>query len=207
MFERLKRHWNQKRLKDPRFAFLFNTPSDDEVVCFDCETTGLNPRKDRIVSLSAIKIRGNEVLTSEALNLTFVQEAAISEESIKIHWIRNEDTKAGLSEQEGIEAFLHFIGSRPLVGYYLEFDVAMVNQIIKPWLGVTLPNDQIEVSSRYYDYKEEIIPKKIIDLTFDAILKDLELPNLGQHDAFSDAFMTSLIYIKLKSLENYQGLY
>lgn len=207
MFDQLKQRWNRKRLKDPRFAFLFEPSPENEVVCFDCETTGLNPRKDRIVSLSAMKIRGNEVLTSEALNLTFQQASAISEDSIKIHWIRNEDTKEGLNEQEGIEAFLHFIGSRQLVGYYLEFDVAMVNQVIKPWLGITLPNPQIEVSARYYDYKEEIIPKKIIDLSFDAILKELELPNLGQHDAFSDAFMTSLIYIKLKSLENYQGLY
>lgn len=207
MFEQLKQRWNQKRLKDPRFEFLFDSPSEEEVVCFDCETTGLNPRKDRLVSLSAIKIRGNEILTSEALNLTFLQKRDISEESIKIHMIRNEDTKQGLSEQEGIEAFLHFIGSRELVGYYLEFDVAMVNQIVKPWLGITLPNPQIEVSARYYDYKEEVIPKKIIDLSFDSILNDLDLPNLGQHDAFSDAFMTSLIFIKLKSLENYKGLY
>lgn len=202
MFEQLKQRWNRKRLKDPRFEFLFDTSPEDEAVCFDCETTGLNPRKDKLVSLSAIKIKGNEILTSDALNLTFQQTSAISEDSIKIHWIRNEDTKQGLSEQEGIEAFLHFIGSRQLVGYYLEFDVAMVNQVIKPWLGITLPNAQIEVSAHYYDYKEEIIPKKIIDLSFDSILKDLDLPNLGQHDAFSDAFMTSLIYIKLKSLEN-----
>ncbi len=202
MWSSLRRKWHRRQLKDERFAFLFDAlPSDEEVVCFDCETTGLNPKKDKIVSLSAVKIRGREILTSTALNMTLAQNVAISEQSIKVHWIRNEDTLHGLTEREAIERFLHFIGSRPLVGYYLEFDVAMVNQVLKPWLGIALPNPQIEVSALYYDYKEDPIPKKIIDLSFDAILQELSLPNFGQHDAFSDAVMTALIYIKLKNLD------
>ncbi|AZR82183.1 3'-5' exonuclease [Thiomicrospira sp. S5] len=201
MWRSLRRRWHRRQLKDERFAFLFDAvPPENEWVCFDCETTGLDPKKDKIVSLSAMKIRGQEILTSEALNLTLAQDAAISEQSIKVHWIRNEDTVHGLSEREAIEQFLHFIGSRPLVGYYLEFDVAMVNQVLKPWLGIGLPNPQIEVSALYYDYKEDPIPKKVIDLSFDAILKELALPNFGQHDAFSDALMTALIFIKLKKL-------
>ena len=53
---------------------------------------------------------------------------------------------------------LDFIGSRPLVGYYLEFDVAMINREIWPMLGVRLPQPKIEVSAMYYDFKNRQLP-------------------------------------------------
>ncbi len=205
------RDWRRKcqanKLKDPDYKFLFSEPQDDNVyVCFDCETTGLNPKKDKIVSLSAIKIKGNQVLTSGALNLLIQQEGLISPESIAVHRIRNVDLQDGeievLTEREAIDRFLHFIQGYPLVGYYLEFDVAMVNGAISDWLGVRLPNRMIEVSELYYQQRLKEVSQSIaqpnIDLKFDSILKRLDVPNLGQHDAFSDALMTSLIFLKLQ---------
>lgn len=201
LFKQWRLNRQQKRLKDSSFQFLFEPPLDDELVCFDCETTGLNPKKDHIISLSAIKIRGQSVLTSQALNLTFSQDQLISEDSIKVHLIRNQDVLSGLQPHEAMRQFLQFIGSRPLVGYYLEFDVAMVNQLIRPWLGIQLPNPCIEVSELYYDWKWSQLsknsPQPELNLAFPTILKELDIPNLGQHDAFSDALMTALVYLKL----------
>jgi len=170
-------------------------------VCFDCETTGLNPKNDKIITLSAIKIRGNELLTSQSLNLTFKQRQLINPESIVIHQLRNMDIEQGLEEREAITQFLHFIGSRPLVGYYLEFDVAMVNQVIKPWLGINLPNRQLEVSKLFHErFCQSWLQKnhESFDLSFNTIIARLNLPNLAKHDAFNDALMTSMIYVKLK---------
>jgi len=56
-----------------------------------------------------------------------------------------------VSLYEAIEQFLYFVGSRKLVGYYLEFDMAMVNKTIKPLISVSLPNKQIEVLALYYE--------------------------------------------------------
>ena len=195
----------KRQLKDPYYQYLFDV-EPGVFVCFDCETTGLNRKKDRIITLSAIKIVKNEVQTSQSLNLVIKQDNEISAESIEVHQIRNMDVEnsEGLyfDEFEAIKVFLEFIRGATLVGYYLEFDVAMVNRVIKPYLGMGLPNPQIEVSGMYYqhamqNYKRSCIEPNI-DLSFDAILKSLEIPNLGQHDAFSDALMTSLIFVKLQ---------
>lgn len=48
MFETLKRKYLKSKLKDERFEFLFEPPLFDEYVAFDCETTGLNPKKMRL---------------------------------------------------------------------------------------------------------------------------------------------------------------
>jgi DNA polymerase III subunit epsilon len=95
---------------------------------------------------------------------------------------------------------LNFIGNRTLVGYFLEFDIAMINKYVKPKLGITLPNKTLEVSAIYHDYKMEFIPQGHIDLRFNTIMKELQIPSLGKHDAYNDAIMTSMIFIKLKNL-------
>lgn len=204
MLSRLKNTWAMHQLKDADFEFLFAAPPDEDWICFDCETTGLDPKKDKIVSLSAIKIRGNQILTSQALNLKFKQALPINPESIVIHGLRNMDVESGMDEREAIAKFLAFIGSRPLVGYFLEFDVAMVNSVIRPWLGISLPNPQLDISTPYSElfYKPLLHNEhEVFDLSFHAILEKCELPKLAAHDAFNDALMTAMIYVKLKSLK------
>ncbi|MDA3946909.1 MAG: 3'-5' exonuclease [Helicobacteraceae bacterium] len=197
MFNRFKKKWNRKHLKDENYAFLFDEYDGDEVVVYDTETSGLNPKKDEVLSIGAVLVKGNTIVTSKTFELFLKPSKEISKKSIEIHHIRPCDLADALDPLEAIEKFLKFIGSRPLVGYYLEFDIAMINKYVKPWLGVTLPNKKTEVSAIYYDKKIELIPQGNIDLRFDTILHDLDIPNMGQHNAVNDAIMTAMVYIKL----------
>lgn len=198
MFETLFRRWNLRGLKDENYAWLFEPYFGDEVVVFDTETTGLNTKKDAVLSIGAVKIKGDRILTSQSFEVFLKPTKEISVESIKIHHIRPCDLEHAIEPLEGVKKFLDFIGNRPLVGYYLEFDMAMMNRLIKPWIGITLPNKQIEVSGLYFDKKIALIPQGNIDLRFDKILRDLNIPRMGQHNALNDAIMTAMIYIKLQ---------
>jgi DNA polymerase-3 subunit epsilon len=198
-----RRAWARARLRDPAYAFLFEAEHPDELVVFDTETTGLDRRRSDIVSLAAIRIRGNRLLTSERLELVVRPSREIEHSAIAVHGLRPMDVADGLPAREAADRFLRFIGTRPLVGYYLEFDIAMVNRVIRPWLGVGLPNRAIEVSALYYDkvMRERTSPDALytgtIDLSFARILDRLDLPVLPAHDALNDALMTGLIYLKL----------
>ncbi len=200
MFNTLKQKWNRKNLSDERFEFLFDDVQSDEVVVFDCETTGLKPKVDDIISIGAVKVKGNKILTNEAVHLFVKQDKQINHKSITIHQIRHCDLEGAISIEEAIEKFLYYVGNRKLVGYYLEFDVAMINKYIKPMFGITLPNKKEEVSAIYYDKKIATIPQGNIDLKFDTILKDLSLPTLQAHDALNDAVMTAMMYLKLQNI-------
>lgn len=196
----LKKWRDRKLLSDKIFNALFsNEIPAGELVCFDCETTDLNPKKAELLSIGAVKIKENQVLASQRLELFIRPSAIISEKSIKVHQLRHCDLEGGLELEQAIAMFLKFIGSRPLVGYYLEFDVAMINKYIKPILGFSLPNQCIEVSGLYYDKKQDVLHPVYVDLRFDAILADLAIPALGKHDAFNDALMTAMMYVKLQN--------
>ncbi|MEA2110808.1 MAG: 3'-5' exonuclease [Campylobacterota bacterium] len=199
MFEYFKKKFNRNRLKDESFAHLFDEYDGNEFVVYDCETTGLNTKKNEILSIGAVKIRNNKIITSEIFEVFLKPSGAISEKSITIHHIRPCDLEGALEPKEAVMKFIDFIGNRPLVGYYLEFDVAMVERYVKQYLGIRLPNRQIEVSGLYFDKKIALIPQGNIDLRFDTILQDLQVPQMGQHNAVNDAIMTAMIYLKLKS--------
>ena len=199
MFRAIKQYFNKKNLKDDKFEFLFDESSNDEYVCFDCETTGLNPKIDDIVSIGAVIIKNNTIISSKKFVKFVKPKTKLQAEAIKIHHIRECDLEDAEDINDVVLEFLHFIGNRTLVGYYLEFDVAMVNKYIKPKLGITLPNKLIEVSAVYHDFKMELIPQGHIDLRFNTIMEELNIPSLGKHDAYNDAIMTSMIFIKLKN--------
>ena len=78
----------------------------------------------------------------------------------------------------------------------------MLNRYLRRWLGIELPNPAIEVSKLYYERKySDAPPGTQVDLSFAAILSDLALPMLDQHDAYADALMTAMIYLKLRDLK------
>lgn len=200
MFNFIKNKYYQGKLKDKNFSFLFDQYDGDEVVVFDTETTGLNPKKDEILSIGAVKVKkDSKIIISKPFERYVKPSKNINIESIKIHHIRHVDLENAQDPTLAIKEFLEFIGNRPLVGYYLEFDIAMINKYIKPLLGIKLPNKQIEVSGLYHDKKIKFIPDGIIDLRFDEIMKDLKLPMMGKHDATNDAIMTAMIYVKLQN--------
>ena len=206
-FAYLTRQWLLYHLENRRFRFMFEPPPENEWVALDCETTGLNVNTDEIISIAAVRIAGKRVMTSERLELLVRPERRVSAESVRIHQLREQDVARGMAPEEAMTRLMHFIGSRPLVGYYLEFDIAMIDRALAPILGMDmgLPQPRNEVSAMYYDYKFRQLPRHlrdnpVIDLRFATLMNDLELPLRHAHDALNDAIMAALAFVKLRRL-------
>jgi len=204
MFPRvLKRLFHQVTLGDQSFRFMFDPGPEDEFVAIDCETTGLNVRTDDVIAIAAIKIRGNHILTSDHFEAIVRPESDMRAEAIKIHRLRQSDVEQAPLIWKNVRSFLQFIGGRPLIGYYIDFDVAMLDKYVLPIVGIELPNKRIDVSRLYYERKYGDAPANtVVDLSFVAMIKDLGIPPLPQHDAFNDALMTAMMYVVLRDLKD-----
>lgn len=202
----LKRGWMLYHIGDERFKFMWDAPPPDEWVSLDCETTGLDVNNDQIISVGALRIRGDRLMTSERLELLIKPSIAMQGDAVKVHGLRERDLAHGLDIDEAMHRLMRFIGSRPLVGYFLEFDLAMINRAIFPLLGVPLPQPRFEVSAMYYDLKFRQLPAYqqqgtvSIDLRFATLMKELDLPERHAHDAVNDAVMAALAFVKLRHL-------
>lgn len=203
----IRRAYDRRMLKDPAYAFLFEPPPAGEVVAVDCETTGLNTRKDDIVSIAAIRIKGSRILTSEAFRASVRPKALMADDAIKVHQIRKSEAEQGFAIEDILPGFLKFIGSRPLIGYWIDFDARMLNKDVHKFIQIQLPNERIDVCDLYYERKYGNAPPGTkLDLRFASILSDLDLPPLQAHDAFNDALSTAQMYLVLKDMKA-RGVY
>jgi DNA polymerase III subunit epsilon len=192
--------WRKSRslaLANPQFAYLWDAPPTDEYISLDCEMSCLDPKQAEILSIAAIKIKGSRILLSEHLKLLVKPAGQIDPACIAVHGLRHQDVQAGMAIEEALITLLHFIGPRPLVGYYLEFDLAVLGRLLKPMLGVALPNASLEVSEIFYD-QMVTAHHPDVDLSLSHILQTLNLPDLPRHDPLNDALLAAMVFLKLR---------
>src|SRR5262245_803012 len=201
MLSWLRRTVDRIVLTDRTYRFLFQESDSDEVVSLDCETTGFDPWVDDIVSIAAVRIDGRVIRASTAFRAVVRPHAAMRPSAIKVHQLRRQDVERGRAMSELLPELLTFIGSRPLVGYWIAFDVSMLNKYLIEMLNIHLPNRQIDVSELYYDRKYgNAPPGTAIDLRYATILHDLGLPARPQHDALNDALGAGQMYLVLQDM-------
>ena len=197
MLSRLKRQWQHRLLKDPRYSSLFEE-NHEEIVSLDCETTSLKVAEAELLSIGAVRIAGNRILASQSFYVLVKPTRKLESRNISIHGLRPIDVSSGLDAHEAVSQLLDFIGGRPLLGYYLEYDIAVLNKYVRQISGTTLPNRQIEVSSRFYDYKFKQNPGAYIDLRLAMLIEELQVPALPRHDALNDAMTAAMLYLTSK---------
>ncbi|HMN22186.1 MAG TPA: 3'-5' exonuclease [Ottowia sp.] len=202
----VKRGWQQRQLKDPAWQFLFDAPPADQWVALACTCTGHDVQRDDIVAIAAVPIHGARVLASARLELVVQPGHELPAETLRALGLRQQDLAAGTPPKEAVQRLLRFVGARPLVGYYLEFAVAMLDRIARPLLGIGLPQPKIDVSALYYEHRFRQLPlhqqtdQAAIDLRFASMMEQLRLPTRAPPDALNQAVMAALAFVKLQAL-------
>lgn len=129
--------WNQK---ESEFSFMFEPYTGDEIIALDCEMTSLDTKKAELVSIAAVKIKGTQVLTSDKLDIKLQKPENLTGDSIKVHRIRGVDLIGGEVLGDALQQLLEFVGNRPIMGYNIGYDIAVLNRFIRPHFGFSLPN-------------------------------------------------------------------
>ncbi|MDR1889967.1 MAG: 3'-5' exonuclease [Zoogloeaceae bacterium] len=181
----------------PQYRTIFEQ-DDGQLVSIDCETTSLDVAEAELLSIAAVKIDGNRIAASTAFQTIVQPKNAPNSDNVRIHGLRPTDVSAGIAPTDAVRKLLDFIGGRTLLGYYLEYDVAVLNKYIRPLIGAPLPNRNIELSSRYYDWRQRLYPGSYIDLRWDIMAQRLDIAALPRHDAMNDALTVGMMYLALE---------
>lgn len=95
-------------------------------VAFDIETTGLNPKYDKIIEIGAVRVRDGE--PAETFS-TFVNPAkSLPARIVELTGICDDDVAAAPYIEEILEAFLQFVGDDVLLGHNILFDYSFVKK-------------------------------------------------------------------------------
>lgn len=174
---------------------------------FDTETTGLNPPKDKLLSIGGVKVLGGEIDVAESLELLLEQDVAPAQEDIAIHGIipAVNDKQAGMAE--ALRRFVQWCGPCVLAGHHVAFDIAMINAALQQHGCGKLRNrsvDTIQLSVRVSGRKEFNAPGA---LGLDALASQYHIPAHDRHTAAGDAFITGILLLKLLNRLERRGVH
>lgn len=97
-----------------------------DYVAFDIETTGLNPKYEKIIEIGAVKVKGGEV---ESTFSTFVNPGkSIPERIVELTGIHDADVADSPYIEEVLDQFIAFVGEEVLLGHNLLFDYSFIKK-------------------------------------------------------------------------------
>ena len=97
------------------------------MVAIDCETTGLDARRDRIVSIAAVKIAaGLRVVEPPVLDTLIDPRMPIPARAVAVHGIDNAQVAGAPTIAEAYDEILAALAGCVVVGHHVGFDLAML---------------------------------------------------------------------------------
>lgn len=159
-------------------------------VCIDLETSGLDPKYDRILEIAAIKVIDGEVVDTYE---TLVDAGMhLSEQVVALTGINEAMLKDGKPIDTAICQCLEFIGDLPILGHCIQFDYSFLKRAAVNH-GLSFDKEGIDTL--------RIARKALPDLEsrgLSVLCDYFEIPLENHHRAMADAGATYLLYNKLK---------
>jgi DNA polymerase III subunit epsilon len=173
---------------------------DAEYVVVDTELTGLNEKKDSIVSIGAVRMDGGRIDLSDTFYRLLNPETNLTAESVIIHEITPDEVVEKPDIRTGLAEFLGFCGDGIIVGFCVNIDMEFLNREAKRILGCKIQNLVLDIfpmfewirSNKAASGGKEIhmpLHYKLYD-----IAKYYGIEVNGAHNAMIDAFITAQIF-------------
>lgn len=193
--------------EDSRLRFFYengavspDTPlSDVPFVALDFETTGLNPRKDDIVSIGLVPFDLQRVRCREARHWILSPNRPLAEESVVFHGITHTDIDDAPDLTRILEQLLEALAGRVVVVHYRYIERSFLNEALKERIneGIQFPVvDTMELEARIHrsgmkNFVSRMFGKKGTSIRLADSRTRYNLPLYSQHHALTDALATA----------------
>jgi DNA polymerase-3 subunit epsilon len=223
IFRRLRNHYYQRHLRRKDLpegirtylqafhGFDFNKPiAEIEFVIFDTETTGLNVKKgDRIVSISAVRLKEGRIDLSDAFHEIINPDRDIPSASAVIHEILPRMVNGKPTIEHILPRFIAYIGSSILVAHHQWLDMSFLNREMARLYGIPIQNIVVDTAALDHVLLAKKTPASMIatmkiDSTLGAVAERYHVAVEGLHSSFWDALATAQIFQQM--IKEVQGL-
>jgi DNA polymerase III subunit epsilon len=175
--------------------------SSEEIsyVVIDTELTGLNPQKDSIVSVGAVKMSGGRIKLNETFYSLIRPETVISRSSIIVHEITPSDVEKEPNADVVLRDFIEFCGDSIIVGHFLSLDLSFLNRKMHELFSRKIQGPVID-TYRIHTWMKECgdayshIGNGNGSTDLFSIAKKYEIRVSDAHDALMDAFITAQLF-------------
>jgi DNA polymerase-3 subunit epsilon len=169
---------------------------DLEYVVFDTETTGLNlSQGDKVVSISAVRIRRGRVQNADIFHTLVNPGRSIPPESVRFHHIEDHMVADAPSMDEVYPKFVTYVADAILVAHNAAFDKKCLDMAAA---AAGLPQiDNPILDTLFLSYS---LHKGTEGHSLDALAEQMGVTIEGRHTSLGDARATAQVFLGLLSL-------
>lgn len=157
-------------------------------VCIDLETTGLNPKLDKIIEIGAVKVIDGKVVDTFS---TYVNPGRKLEERIvELTGITQEQVDSAADIETVLPGLFEFLEDYPLLGHRVLFDYSFLKKAAVN-RKLTLEKQGIDTLRIARCFLPQLEKRSL-----EYLCKHYEIPHVA-HRAYGDAEATSVLYQRL----------
>lgn len=171
---------------------------DGRWVVLDVESSGLDPKRDRLLAIAGIAVRRSpdgapRVALADSFEVVLRQpEAPVDKANILVHGIGVGAQREGADPARALEAFERWVGAAPLIGFHVAFDEALIQRAMRSALGRTLANPWIDLADI-----APVVRPDIAGRSLDEWMDALGIRCAVRHQAAADTLATAELLLRL----------
>ena len=173
---------------------------DSEFIALDFETTGLNAKKDKILSIGYTIIRQGRIILGENGYTLVDPDADLDEKSVIIHQITDDHARSGESFGTSMAALLEKMAGRVVIAHHACIEKTFLTKACKCLYGHGIPLvvvDTLEVAKKRMEQAHQTIKPNSLRLF--NLRSEHGLPRYNAHNALEDAIATAELFLAMAS--------
>ena len=167
-------------------------------VVVDCETSGLDAARDRLLSVGAVTVRGGRIDLGASFSAVLRQDAPSEPANILVHGIGGEAQLGGRPAADALREFSAFLGDGLPVAFHARFDAAVLRRAMAA-TGLQAPRAWMDAALLAPALFPGAGPAKGERRALDDWLAEFGIAHLARHDALADAYATAQLFLVLLS--------
>lgn len=173
------------------------------LVVVDVETSGLNPRRHRLLSIGAVAVEGMRLAPQHTFNAVLRNETPTSRDNIAVHGLTPSAQAAGEPPEQALMEFLTFVGMSPCIAFHAAFDQTVLDRALRTTLGTRLPSMWLDLAH----LAPAVVPEaRLPQAALDDWLAYFRLQAHVRHNAVHDAQVASELLLILLARAAARGL-
>jgi DNA polymerase-3 subunit epsilon len=170
-------------------------------VVLDSETTGLNPRVDRLVTIGAVAVQHSEILVEDSFDALIKIDR--NSEAVTVHGVTRDQSLRGVDEAVALERFLDYLKDGVIVGHHIGHDISTLDAALERHWGITLVNRSLDTMDLTLHLERDGAfagRPPIRQFTLDGLCAMFGVIPHDRHTASGDAFITAQVFLRLERL-------
>ncbi len=180
------------------------TPLDEaRFVLVDVETSGLDPRRDRLIAIGAVSLRCGRLEVGRGFEVVLREEGAEADRAVLIHGIAPEERAQGEPAAEALLSFLEYAGRSALLAFHAPFDRAVLERAVRTTLSARIPSPWLDLAW----LAPALYPRLGLEREgLDPWLEHFGLKPHVRHRALGDALITGELFLVLLAQARATGI-